>query len=186
MKFWKRNAVVAAVVLFVCMAVYLNWSYNQQTEEGADAGKTLGEAALVDAQSGDPLLKTGGEAGEEIITTGYFSSARLNRQQSRDSALALLQEASADKNATQAVIDQANAAIQTMADYTLTEAQIENLIAAKGYSDCIVFLSDSSVSVVVAAKTDGLTDADTAKITDIVLEQTGLKASQVKIIEANP
>ena len=45
MKVWKRNAVVAAIVLFVCVAVYLNWSY--QSGETADAGKTLGEAALV-------------------------------------------------------------------------------------------------------------------------------------------
>ncbi len=186
MKLWKRNAVVAAIVLFVCMAVYLNWSYNQQIEEGADVGKTLGEAALVGAQSEDPLLDTSGEAGDEIITTGYFSSARLNRQQSRDSALALLQEAAADKNATQAVIDQANTAIQTMANYTLTEAQIENLIAAKGYSDCVAFLSENSISIVVAATKNGMTDADTAKISDIVIEQTGFKASQIKIIEANP
>ena len=40
MKVWKRNAVVAAIVLFVCVAVYLNWSY--QSGATADAGKTLG------------------------------------------------------------------------------------------------------------------------------------------------
>jgi len=185
-KFWKRNAVVAAIVLFVCIAVYLNWSYNQQTEEGADAGKTLGEAALVGAHSDDPLLGASGEANGEVIANGYFSSARLNRQQSRDSALALLQEAAADENATQAAVDKANAAIQAMAAYTLTEAQIENLIAAKGYVDCVAFLSDSSISVVVAAAKNGLTDADTAKISDIVIELTGFKASQIKVIETNP
>ena len=48
MKVWKRNAVVAAVVLFVCAAVYLNWTY--QSGETADAGKTLGEAALVNGR----------------------------------------------------------------------------------------------------------------------------------------
>lgn len=185
MKFWKRNAVVAAIVLFVCVAVYLNWSYNQQTGEETDVGKTLGEAALVGAQTDDPLLGTSGGT-DGIVTTGYFSSARLNRQQARDSALALLQEAATDEKATQASVDQANTAIQTMADYTLTEAQIENLVAAKGYSDCVAFLSDNSISVVVSATKNGLTEADTAKISDIVIEQTGLKASQIKIIEANP
>ena len=43
MKLWKRNAIAAAIVLFVCGAVYLNWSYSQDTA----AGKNLGEAALV-------------------------------------------------------------------------------------------------------------------------------------------
>ena len=33
MKLWKRNAIAAAIVLFVCGAVYLNWSYAQDTEE---------------------------------------------------------------------------------------------------------------------------------------------------------
>ena len=48
MKLWKRNAVVAAIILFVCAAVYLNWSYSQEGMEGAtDTGKVLGEAALV-------------------------------------------------------------------------------------------------------------------------------------------
>ena len=50
MKLWKRNAIAAAIVLFVCGAVYLNWSYSQDTA----AGKTLGEAALVGSQQ-DPL-----------------------------------------------------------------------------------------------------------------------------------
>ena len=61
MKLWKRNAVVAAIVLFVCVAVYLNWSYNQ---ESADTGKVLGQAALVGGQTTDPLLSGGsGETG---------------------------------------------------------------------------------------------------------------------------
>ncbi|MPN27529.1 hypothetical protein SDC9_174963 [bioreactor metagenome] len=186
MKLWKRNAVVAAIVLFVCMAVYLNWSYNQQLEENKSAGKTLGQAALVGAKGDDPLLEADAQPESGVVTTGYFSSARLNRQQSRDSALSLLQQAAADEKAAQTVVDKANAAIQTMAGYTITEAQIENLIAAKGYTECVAFLSDSSISVVVAATETGLSPADTAKITDIVIEQTGLKASQIKIIEANP
>ena len=194
MKLWKRNAIAAAIVLFVCGAVYLNWSYSQDTA----AGKNLGEAALVGSQN-DPLLekqKEGaaaeeGAAGEEGAQTEegaaaqegadaesgtYFSTARLNRQQARDNALSLLQEAAED--------EKANAAIQTMADYTMTEAQIENLITAKGYTDCVAFLGEDSISVVVSAMENGMTDADAARIGEIVMEQTGLKADQIKIIEA--
>ena len=39
---WKRNAVVAAIALFVCAAVYLNWNYEQE----AQAGKTLGQSTM--------------------------------------------------------------------------------------------------------------------------------------------
>ncbi|HIY06729.1 MAG TPA: SpoIIIAH-like family protein [Candidatus Evtepia faecigallinarum] len=186
MKLWKRNAIAAAIVLFVCGAVYLNWSYSQDTE----AGKNLGEAALVGSQS-DPLLEDGSTAetdGGETASTGegstYFSTARLNRQQARDNALSLLQEAAEDEKADQAAVDEANAAIQTMADYTMTEAQIENLITAKGYTDCVAFLGEDSISVVVSAMENGMTDSDAARIGEIVMEQTGLSADQIKIIEA--
>ena len=39
---WKRNAVVAAIALFVCAAVYLNWNYGKEGAEGV--GKTLGQS----------------------------------------------------------------------------------------------------------------------------------------------
>ena len=183
MKVWKRNAVVAAIVLFVCVAVYLNWSY--QSGETADAGKTLGEAALVNGQTSDPLVggtaaspDPASSASPEAGTTGggsYFDSARLNRQQARDSALAILQDTMKEANGE---------AIQTLASYTVSEAQIENLVTAKGYTDCVAFIGDESVSVVVSAREGGLTDADVAKITEIVTDETGMEASQVKIIEA--
>ena len=180
MKVWKRNAVVAAIVLFVCVAVYLNWSY--QSGETADAGKTLGEVGGT-AASPDPASSASPEAG----TTGggsYFDSARLNRQQARDSALAILQDSIANESADETMKEANGEAIQTLASYTVSEAQIENLVTAKGYTDCVAFIGDESVSVVVSAREGGLTDADVAKITEIVTDETGMEASQVKIIEA--
>lgn len=204
MKLWKRNLVVAAIVLFVCVAVYLNWSYNRE-DDASDAGKTLGQSTLVGKQTDDPLLKptptpqqpastpngTVGTSGEqtsggedrEQTGSGYFASARINRQQARDSALGLLQQAAASEEADQAMKNDANASIQAMANVTVSEAQIENLIMAKGYKECIAFIGENSVSVVVAAKEGGLTDADVARITEIVTQETGMAAKQIKIIE---
>ena len=187
---WKRNAVVATVLLFVCAAVYLNWRYageaadqaaevsSQSQTEGGDSTKVLGDAALV-----------GGEvvsAQDDGAAAGsYFDTARLSRQQSRDNALSLLREAAEQEGAEQAAIDEANAAIQTMAGYTMLESQIENLVIAKGYADCVAFMGENSVSVVVSAAEDGLQTEDVAKITDIVLSETDYTADQIKIMEAN-
>lgn len=190
MKLWKRNAVVAAVVLFVCMAVYLNWSYNQELAD-ADVGKVLGEAALVGAQNSEDTVVSDVDqiisVGDGLTVSGnnYFASARLNRQQARDAALGLLREAARDDEAEQTVKDAANQSIQTMADVTVSEAQIENLVTAKGYSDCVAFIGENSISVVVGAVEGGLTTADTAKITDIVTGETDFTANQIKIIEAH-
>jgi stage III sporulation protein AH len=65
---------VAAIVLFVCMAVYLNWSYNHDNDQNAETGKTLGEAALVGAQTDNSVLS--GDDTQGVVTTGYFSAAR--------------------------------------------------------------------------------------------------------------
>ena len=189
---WKRNAVVAAIALFVCAAVYLNWSYDQQ----AQAGKTLGQSTMVGGQSQDPLLsqETDASAGDtstaapaqETTEPGsaggdYFAAARLNRQQ----ALSLLQDAAGREDADQTVKDQVNTAIQTMADYTVTEAQIENLVLAKGYADCVAFIGEDSLSLAVAAPESGLTEADTAKLVDVVNQSAGFTADQIKIIQVN-
>ena len=194
MSVWKRNAVVVAIVLFVGAAVYLNWSYNNQTgeagQDGEEPGKVLGQTELVNGeQDGDQDASpapSGGESQSGEEGTGYFSSARLNRQQARDNALELLQQAAADASADQTLIDEANASIQAMADYTMSEAQAENLITAKGYGECVCFLSSDSASVVVSTLEGGLTESDTARIVEIMMETTGLEASQIKIIEADP
>lgn len=195
MKMWKRNAVVIAIVLFVGAAVYLNWSYNNQTVPGTDgetgsSEKLLGQSSLVSGGTDD----TPGGADEpaslpddgETPGTGYFATARLNRQQARDNALELLRQAAADEKADQTMVDEANASIQVMAAYTMSEAQIENLITAKGYGDCICFISETSASVVVSSTQRGLSENDVAKIVEIVHEETGLTASSIKIIETEP
>lgn len=199
MKIWKRNAVVAAIVLFVCAAVYLNWSYSQDgsnvTVDALPTGKLLGGAAEVSAtgaaeneasQSPTSSAQPSGAAEEPGQTTAndYFSSARINRQQARDSALSLLEEAAANNDAEQTIRDQANASIQVMADCTMAEAQIENLVIAKGYANCVAFVGEDSASVVVSLDEGQLTETDTAKIMEITMEQTGLEAGQIKVIQA--
>lgn len=199
MKMWKRNAVVVAIVLFVGAAVYLNWSYNHQSNddpasENNSGDKVLGQSSLVSGNTGENLEgeangdgePVSGTAGGEGTGTGYFATARLNRQQARDNALELLQQAAADEKADQTMVDEANASIQAMAAYTMSEAQVENLITAKGYGDCICFINDESVSVVVSSTENGLNENDIAKIVEIVQEETGLSANNIKIIETEP
>lgn len=183
MKSWKRNAVVAAIVLFVCVAVYLNWTYGQDTvtsNPGIEQNdtKTLGEAELVNGSSNEI------EVLSELAEENYFDTARLSRQEARDEALAILQATVDDPNAAAEAVSAASESIAAMAEMTLAESEIESLVAAKGYTDCVAMIGDNSVSVVVAVPENGLQAADVAKITDIVLGQTAFAADQVKIIEA--
>ena len=60
MKIWKRNAVIATVLLFICAGVYLNWSYNnrQKTPDLTDtlnAEPVLAETSLHLNDAAEPV-----------------------------------------------------------------------------------------------------------------------------------
>lgn len=169
---WKKRAVVAAVLLFTGAAVYLNWRY---TDNVADTSKVLGQSTLVNSQE---------EADSTSVEDDYFATARLSRKQARDNAISMLKEAEVDENAEQSVLNEASETLQVLAAYTVAEAQIESLVTAKGYADCVTFMGVDSVSVVVS-DADGLDVADVARIKDIVINETSYTADQIKIMEAN-
>ena len=175
---WKRHLVTATVLLFVCAAVYLNWKYAGNVADVPPAGgeKVLGQSELVSAEAGE----SGAVQGD------YFAAARLTRQQARDNAISLLREAAESENADTEAANAAAETIQVLAGYALAEAQIENLVTAKGYARCVAFMGEDSISVVVSAPDgDALGVEDVARITDIVLTETDYKAEQIKIMEAD-
>lgn len=175
---WKRNAVVAVILVFVCAAIFFNGKYAEEVES---PGKVLGKAQEVGG--------TEQTAAEEVSAAAdgsdYFAAARLTRQQARDSAMSLLKEASESEDVDTETASEAAKSLQVLASYALSEAQIENIITAKGYRDCVVFLSEDGVSVVVSTDDDGLQTEDVARITDIVKQETGLSAASIKILEVD-
>ena len=190
----KRNAVVVTMALLVCAAAALNWKFSadqaaEDAQETQETGtKILGEATLVSGQeNGEETEDAAAQVDETEVYTGsdYFASARLTRQQALDSAVNLLQEAAEQEGADQSVANEASEGIAALASYTMKEAQIENLVTAKGYADCVAFMGEDSISVVVSTQTGELTAEDVAKITDITMTETGLPASSIKIMAAN-
>ena len=172
---WKRNAVAAVILVLVCAAIFLNGRYAEKAEKPA---KVLGQAQQVDAAA-DDAAEVSGEAGGK----DYFASARLTRQQSRDEALSLLKSASAAEDASQETIDSAMRAISAMASDSMTETQIENLLLAKDFSECVVYITEEGITVAVPAPADGLSTAQVATITDVIVSETDYTAPQIKVIE---
>ena len=177
-KNWRKRAVVGAVLLFVCAAVYMNWRYAGSLE---DTSKVLGESTLV---SGEKAGETATAALPEEKEKDYFATARLSRKQARDNAINMLKDASTDENADQSVLNEASETLQVLASYTVAESQIENLVTAKGYADCVAFMGAESVSVVVDDP-DGLDATDVARIMDIVVQETGYEPTQIKVLESD-
>ena len=170
---WKRRAVVAAVLMLVGTSVYLNWRYAGTVEDSGK--KVLGQSALVNGETTDAEVTAAGDH--------YFATARLSRKQARDTAISMLQEAQVDENATEDVLNEASQTMQVLAAYTVAESQIESLVVAKGYADCVAFMGDDAISVVVSDP-DGLDTVDVARIKDIVVSETSYTPDQIRIMEA--
>ena len=176
----KRNIVISAVLLFVCAAVYLNWNYNSKLGK-ADPAMTAAEDAQ--AAAAENAASAFDEEAEREGVSAYFASARLTRQQSRDEALSLLETAAASENASQETIDSAMQSISAMATWSMQESQIENLLLAKEFADCVVYMSGDGITVAVPAPAEGLSEASVARITDTITSETEYTPSQIKIIE---
>ena len=182
---WKRNLTVLTVVLFVAAAVYFNWSYNQQFGV-PDADMVMAEDDAMDkadVKSKEEAEPGADEEKAEQSASDYFAQARLTRQQSQDEALNLLESASKAEGASQETIDSALTAIAAMASDSMTETRIENLLLAKGYVDCVAYITGDSISVAVPSPPEGLTSAQVAAITDAITSDTDFSASQLKVVE---
>lgn len=178
MKVWKKNMVAAAILVTVCAGIYVNWLYSED-QQAVDLVDTLDEDKLL---SSDLLVMSDDAVIEEVTTTSeYFAAVRLSRQEARDGAVSTLQEVMSYSDETQAA--QTNEQLEQIVQTALCEAQIESLVIAKGYADCVAYISEEGISVAVASPEGGLQQTDVAVIADIVLSQSEYSMDQIRIVE---
>lgn len=182
MKVWKKNLVAAAVLVTVCAGIYVNWLYTQEEStailtDTLDGSVVLSEDGLT--LEGDMAAIAAGE--EPDTASDYFAAVRLSRQQARDEAVSLLQEAMAYSDSSKEVESAAD--LDEIVQTALTEAQIESLIIAKGYTDCVAYMSGSGISIAVAAPEGGLQQEDVAVIADVVMTQSSYDLADIRVVE---
>ena len=183
MKVWKKNLVAGAVLVTVCAGIYLNWIYTEENI-AADLTDTIDTEKVM---SGDTLILIEDlaaiAAGEDLETTSddYFAAVRLSRQQARDSAIELLQEAMSYGDGRKEA--ESSVELEDIVQTALSEAQIESLIIAKGYADCVAYMSPEGISVAVAAPEGGLLREDVAVIADIVMSQSEYTLDSIRVVE---
>ena len=107
---------------------------------------------------------------------------RRNREEVKKQALELLdgvlEDVDSDSAAKQQAVEEASAIAQNI----LAESNVESLLEAKGYTDCVAYITAQECSVVLAGAVE---EADTLIVQEVVMEQTGLTADKIKIIGTN-
>lgn len=183
MKAWKKNLVAAAVLVTVCAGIYVNWLYTeadsvQSLSETLDAERVLSEDGIL--LTDDVAAIT---AGEDVSTTAtdYFAAVRLSRQQARDNAFSMLQEVMTYSETDKAAESATN--LEDIVQTALSEAQIESLIIAKGYQDCVAYMTSDGISVAVSSPDGGLQAEDVAVIADVVMTQSDYGLKDIRVVE---
>lgn len=184
----KRQLVLAALVVALGAAVYLNWQFSGNNQLLATDAVTsmsdhdYGDAQLVDnsAASGAATSSASSIAVQTSVNADtYFTQAQLDRQKARDAAVALAEKVLADANTDATAKKEAVVQAAAIANNKIKETNIENLIKAKGFTDCLVFLQNNECSVVVKSKDSSQNNAIVIK--DIVSGQSGVAYDKIKI-----
>lgn len=179
--FGKRQMMLGVLVLALGLAVYLNYSFASPSADHitASAGTTttgnndhLGDAQYV-----------GNTTVANAKSAAYFKEARQNRETARSEALEMVEELMNNAKISGSVQAEVVKKIQDMADAVDRESKIENLIKAKGFADCVVYIDGENCNVVVQA--DTLTAQQTAQITEIILSQSQIPAQNIAIVTVN-
>ncbi len=173
----KRNLVICASVLIVALAVCINWAiFSGSAAVNPDDVPTGGE------QTGGEQDGGATDTGTDDGVASYFASVQISRQQARDEALEVLQMVIESDSALESAKAEAISDVSRIADEIASEANIETLIRAKGFEDCVAVISDGLANIVV--KTDSaLMQNEVAQIMEIVYEQANISPANIKITE---
>ena len=168
----KRNLIIIGAVLLVGVAICLNWVLFANADDG---GYDYNDGA---GQSGNQV-----EDNTTSEVLAEFASTQVSRDRARDEALAVLQNVVDSSEAESAEKTQALEDIATIAANIEAEANIEAMVMAKGFEQCVAIINDGMCTVVVM--TEGLLPNQISQINEIVYEQTGIKPVNIKYIEKN-
>ncbi len=178
-KIGKRNLIIACAVVLIGAAVILNFVLFSSTDtpDGYDGYDQPSGNISGDLNNGGTNTDTNDNKDTDST---YFSATQVSRQRARDEALEVLQAVVDNADSTETAKTEALADIAAIADEIQKEANIESLITAKGFDQCVAVLNGDTASIVVSA--DELQPAQIAQINAIVYEQAGIAPTGVTII----
>ncbi len=175
-KFGIRNIVIVLSVLLIGAAVFVNWTIFGGDKD--DTPEIKDPSSMVGNQTNDGQNTNAGNTNDSV---DFFAASQIERQRARDEAIEVLQNVVDDATSLQAAKEQALADIAAIAANIETEANIESLIKAKGFEECVAVINGDKANIVV--KSDGLKPNQLSQILEIVYLQADILPANVTISE---
>ena len=194
-----RRVTALTLAAALVVAVYLNWQYartgaeleteavNVSASAAEEASVPITDGLMTEAEAVSSTNKNYGEAQLVSVSNDsgskFFEEARLKREKAHDAALDTIQKTlksaslSADEKKTYAQELTGNL------ENLNAETEIETLVKAKGFTDCLCFLQADRADLTVMTSGDALTAAQVAQIRDIILSKSSVTAQNITVVE---
>ena len=145
----------------------------------ADAETTITDALPTEAEAVSGASKNYGEAQLVSVAndsgTRFFEQARLKREKAHDEAMDTLQKSLKSSSLTAEEKKEYTAQMAAGLEDLNAENEIETLVRAKGFADCLCFLQ--------AGRAEPLTAAQVAQIRDVVMNKSSVTAQNITVVE---
>lgn len=178
MKMKKRNLIVAALVIALGAAVYLNWQFGGDNTLLTSSTKELGAAEYV---NNDITVTSPSKTKLSSKQSNYFADARTKREQSQDKVVDIAKEVLEKSDSSTDSKESAKAQAEKIEKYITYQTNIENLLKAKGFTDCLCCIAEKGCSVVVPK--EDMKKSSPMIIKDVVYGQTGINFENITITE---
>ena len=175
------------------LATKLDDEDDKELVEAISESESEEDIEIIDTQDGEEVdeilektnndIETTISKEESMISKNYFIEQRLSRDKLRAGLIDRLNEIIDNDNTNSEVKAEAQKRIMRIGDASEKELVIEGLSKSKGFKEVLVFLTDESAKIIVLK--DELTQQDTVKILDIVMGETDLEPSNIKIMKKN-
>lgn len=143
------------------------------TEEALE-GVVENSEEVADTEPGDAVLTS-----TDVADYSFAAEVKLNRDQTRtkntESLMEIINSDVVSESQKQAAVDQ----MLELTDISEKETGAETLLAAKGFEDVVVSISDTKVDVVVSQSE--ISDAQRAQIEDVITRKTGVLPENIVI-----
>ncbi len=140
----------------------------------------LGVTGYLNVVLNNSVSTTTSNKSQTVSSASYFQTYRTDRESTRDQEMLYYDAIISSETSTEDAVKNAEQAKLSLISQMEKELVVEGLIKAKGFTDCVVTLSDTNVNAVV--KTSQLNSNEVAQIVAVIQSQLSVGIENIKII----
>lgn len=170
----KKNIVLGSLVLLLIVASFANYKLFNKNVSPVAEDDNPNNAHLVGNLNEQDIMD-----GKVTISATFFTDYRIQRDSTRSENIETLEGIVNNQNSSKTNVDEAQKQMMALVELSEKELLLENMIKSKGFKDCVVFIHEGYVNVLVDA--ESITAQQAIQIQDIVAKEMKIELSKISI-----